>query len=133
MILDLLNSEIPLQDRYDNFLSWLDEQNNHNSDYLASLQGVGTWIIDLYFQLHDLDDEEFKIIADNNIDLDTVYFIVHFKKVIRYKIYLKIKVFLSLRQTLSAIRSYVYNEVIAEYEHKLQQISGDFWYASAGQ
>jgi hypothetical protein len=127
MIPDLINIEVPLQERYDQFLKWVSEQGNSNPEYLAPKLKVHPSIVDLFYELGALDAEEFSIIDEHKIDVGILYLIVHFNKTIRRKIYPRIDEFKLMAQPLSAIRDFVDDEIVSVYSGLLKQISGGYW------
>lgn len=125
--LDLENIENPLQERYDRFLEWVSQQGNYNAEFLAPKINVEPSVIDLFFELGALEVDEFKIIDAHKIDVGILYLIVHFNKAIRSRIYPVISDFLSLPHPLSAIREFVDQEIVSEYNLLLSKVSGNYW------
>lgn len=124
---ELENIDIPLQVRYDEFLEWTSQQGNNNPEFLAPKLNVEPSIVDLFFELGALDEDEFQIIDQYKIDVGILYLIVHFGKAIRKRIYPKMSEFLGLAHPLTAIRDFVDEEIVSVYSVLLRQINGGYW------
>jgi len=127
MIPDLENINIPLQKRYDQFLEWISQQGNNNPEFLAPKLEVEPSVVDLFYELGALGEEEFKIIDQHKIDVGILYLIVHFNKPIRNRIYPRIVDFMGMAQPVSAIREFVEEEIVSVYSGLLKKICGGYW------
>ncbi len=129
---ELENIEIPLQQRYDQFLEWVSQQGNNNPEVLAPKLDVQPSVIDLFYELGALEPEEFTIIDEHKIDVGILYLIVHFNKPIRSRIYPRVADFMELAQPLSAIRDFVDEEIVSVYSGLLKKICGGYWKSISG-
>lgn len=127
MIPELENIEIPLQERYDQFLEWVSQQSINNPEFLAPKLEVQPSVIDLFYELGALETEEFDIIDEHKIDVGILYLIVHFDKSIRSRIYARVVEFRELAQPLTAIREFVDEEIVSVYSGLLKQVCGGYW------
>ena len=123
----LTNRHIPLQERYDAFVLWINEKTNNVSELLASELSIEVSVIDVFFELGNLDPEEFDLIDVSGLDIDELFIVVRARKDIRLRIYNRSKTFLTQTQPLKAIRDFIDDETFVKQEEFLRKVSSDGW------
>src|SRR3954451_1143584 len=105
--LKLLNPKTPLQDRYDDFVRWITSKNHSIPELIAQDLGVSVSVVDVYFQLGRLDDDEFAIIDSCGFDIGSLFVFIRQPKKVRKRIYHNSKLLLQSKQPLQAIRKFI--------------------------
>jgi hypothetical protein len=126
-LLQLTNKGVPLQKRYDQFVLWINEQTNNVPELLANSLGVDVSVVDVFFELGNLDVEEFSLIDENNIDIDELFLIVRTRKEVRLEAYKNASVLLSGKQPLKAIREFIDKQMFGSQEDLIKRVSADGW------
>jgi hypothetical protein len=128
-ILGLLKSSIPLQQRYDSFVLWISKKNNNVPDLLAFELEVDTGVVEVFFELGNLDDDEFEIIDQSKLDISEMFIFVRFNRSIRNKVYEKAAELLASPQPLSAIKAFIDKQSQTNIEELVGQVSPKCWSA----
>lgn len=110
--LKLCDTNVAIQKRYDDFVRWISSKNNNVTELLAEELGVDSSVVDVFFELGNLDEEEFIEIDNNKIDVGALFVFIRCSKDIRQKVYCRSNILLSSQQPLKAIREFIDNEKV---------------------
>lgn len=124
--LQLCNIDKRLQERYDDFVIWINNKNNNVPELLAEELGVDASVVDVFFEIGNLDPEEFAEIDKNKIDVGALFVFVRNKKDVRLKVYKNATKLLSSSQPLKAIREFIDEEKM-DFDHFINSISANAW------
>jgi len=128
-ILNLLDTSIPLQKRYDTFLKW-DNQNAFTvTNLVATKLEIGIAHVEVFFDLGKLDDEEFPIIDDKKISIDSLVLIVKEEKSTRLKVYSDYEKIVNTIQPIKALREYIDNLINPSIDHLYEKLTSGVFFS----
>ncbi|MEJ7676850.1 MAG: hypothetical protein WKG06_03015 [Segetibacter sp.] len=125
--LRLLNGKILLQERYDNFVRWITSKNHSIPELIAQDLGVPVSVVDVFFQLGRLDDDEFPIIDSCQFDVGSLFVFIRHSKKVRMRVYGNSKLLLKARQPLQAIRKFIESVIEVDLDKEVLSISKGAW------
>lgn len=86
--LNLLDSNVPLQERYDKFLNWANQNSVVATNLVAEKLSINVAHVEVYYDLGKIENEsEFQIIDSKKISLDSLVLILKEEENTRQKIY----------------------------------------------
>jgi len=122
--LDLLNKNVPLLDRYDKYLEWESQNSTISLQVVSQNLEIGIAYVEAFIDMGKLDTEEFKIIDDTNIDIDSLVLILKESKKSRNRIY---ENFLSIvsntTEPIKSLRNFIDGDNEPLFREKLENIS----------
>lgn len=126
--LNLLNSSIPLQKRYDDFIIWQSSINHVVIEFMAQELGLTVSEVAVFNELGELEDDEFTIIDKTGFDIGLLFIVVRAPKKVRRIMYDRSVEILKFPQPLTLLK-----EIVDEHsdytgiEELVKQIAGDCW------
>ncbi len=126
--LKLLDSSIPLQKRYDDFLLWQSSINYVVIELLAQELGLNVSEVAVFNELGELEDDEFAVIDKTGFDIGLLFIVVKAPEKIRRIMYDRSDEILKSSQPLTFLKEIVDEHSDYTSIHELvKQISGDCW------
>lgn len=126
--LNLLNTTIPLQQRYDDFLLWLSAKNHAVIEFMAQELELTVSEVDVFNELGALDEEEFKIIDSIGFDVGLLFIVVRSPKEIRKIMYDRNEEILHSQQPLTKLKSIIdEHSDYTSIEELTKKITGSCW------
>lgn len=126
--LNLLDSSLPLQKRYDDFLLWQSSINHVVIEFMAQELGLTVSDVAVFNELGELEDDEFAIIDKTGFDIGLLFIVVRAPEKVRRIMYDRSTEILKSSQPLTLLK-----EIVDEHsdytsiEELVKQISGDCW------
>jgi len=125
--LGLLDMSIPLSERYDKFLLWMSTKNHSIPELLAHEIGVNPSVIDVFFMLGHIDDEEFNMIDARKLDIGALFIFIRYSKEIRTKVYENAEKLLKSGQPLAMIKAFIDEHNTFNAGELIQKVSSKCW------
>jgi hypothetical protein len=101
----LLDTKIPLSKRYDEFIIFVSGRNNSIPEFVANDLGIEPWQVDVFFELNNLDEEEFEIIDKIGFDIGHLFVVVRAERRIRNLMYERCEEILTAEQPLTILKN----------------------------
>lgn len=126
--LNLLNTAIPLQKRYDDFIIWLSKKNHAVIEFMAQELEISVSEVDVFNELDSLDEDEFEIIDSIGFDVGLLFIIVRSPKEVRKIMYDRSKEILNSEQPLTKLKSIVdEHSDYTSIEELAKKVTGNCW------
>nr|WP_315088855.1 hypothetical protein [uncultured Chryseobacterium sp.] len=126
--LKLLDSSIPLQERYDAFLLWQSSINHVVIEFMAQELGLNVSEVAVFNELGELEEDEFDIIDKTKFDIGLLFIVVRAPEKVRRIMYDRSEEILKSSQPLTFLKEIVdEHSDYTEIEELVKQISGDCW------
>lgn len=126
--LGLMDKAVPLQQRYDKYVLWLNTKNYPVSDFIAAELGLTVGEADVFAELGALDEEEFDIIDQKGFDIGHLFLIVRASKVTRNIIYQRSQEIINAMQPLNMMKRIVdENSNYIKVEELIRKVSAKCW------
>ena len=127
-VLCLRDNSTPLQERYDRFLLWVNDKNFTSANIIAEELGLDVSEVNVFFELGNLDDDEFAIIDEKGFDMAMVFLIVRSERRGRNEIYSHYEEILNDAQPLRKLmviadKSSTYNSAV----ELVKKVNGNCW------
>lgn len=126
--LNLLDSSIPLQKRYDDFILWLSSKNHAVIELMAQELGLAVSEVAVFNELGELEDDEFAVIDKTGFDIGLLFIVVRAPEKVRRIMYDRSVEILKSSQPLTLLKEI--GDAHSDYtsiEELVKQISGDCW------
>lgn len=122
--LNLLDSNIPLLERYDSYLKWESQNSNVSIQINAQNLGIKEAHVEVYYDLGKLEEEEFSIIDGCKIPIDHLFLIVKVEKEKRLELYRNYSTIINAtNEPVKAIRNYIDGDNEPLFEEMLHNVS----------
>lgn len=130
--LHLLNADIPLQIRYDKYLEWESQNSTVSLQVVAQNLEIRIAYVEVFVDLGKLDEEEFNIIDDCKINIDSLVLITKEEKPTREKIYSNYNIIISnTNEPLKALRNFIDGDNEPLFREKLERVSPEAYFKIA--
>jgi len=126
--LNLLDSSIPLQKRYDDFILWLSSKNHAVIELMAQELGLAVSEVAVFNELGELEDDEFAVIDKTGFDIGLLFIVVRAPEKVRRIMYDRSVEILKSSQPLTLLKEI--GDAHSDYtsiEELVKQISGNCW------
>lgn len=122
----LTDNTIPLQKRFEEFVLWSTSNPCGVIDRLAEQLSVAPGVVEVFYELGNLDEKEFEIIDEKKIDIDSLFLVVRCNKAIREMIYENAGRLMRDRP-ITAIREFIEEHSVPNFNPLIQSISANVW------
>jgi hypothetical protein len=106
---DLINNEIPLEERINLFNKLITKYGVQDEHILSNILKVKPQIIIAFYELNSLDEEEIDFLNRKNLDIGIVSVLMNIQPEIRKHIYRKLDYFMKSNYPVSEILNYINN------------------------
>lgn len=129
----LLDANIPLQERYDRYLEWISQHSTVSPNIIAQELEMSIAYVEVFLDLGKLDQDEFSIIDEIEISIDSLVLIVkEDSKEKRLKIYRNyLSIVSDTNEPIKALRNFIDGDDEPLFMEKLLLVSPQAYYSIA--
>lgn len=127
--LKLLDTSVPLLDRYDIYLEWESQNSTISLQVVSQNLEIGIAYVEVFIDLGKLDVEEFKIIDEKKIDMDSLVLILKENKEDRKHIYENfLSIISNTSEPVKSLRNFIGGDNEPLFREKLINISPEAYF-----